>query len=399
VAKHIAKLPPPPAWHASLRTAGVTGTNGKTSTTIMLAAALGVLASPVPQVTTVGAFLDREPFATTPDYPGFLKTMRAAVDRGGRYAAIELTSEALAIGFARAWPCEVGVFTNLTRDHLDAHGSAEHYLASKAQLFMQLPPGGTAVLNGADPACALLAEVVPAHAKVLRYGVPSRGAIDPQTTLVAEEVALGWDGTRVRLSGTSIGELVVPVIGEVFAENGLAALGGAIAFGVEPAAAARAIAAVPPPRGRFEVVARAPYVVVDYAHTPDALRRTLATARALCHGTLSVVFGAGGQRDQPKRPLMGDASTEADRVIVTSDNPRGEDPAEIAAQIKGGMGGKACETILDRAQAIAAAITAAGRDDVVVIAGKGHETTQSIGGETRNFSDVEVAHRALAERA
>jgi UDP-N-acetylmuramoyl-L-alanyl-D-glutamate--2,6-diaminopimelate ligase len=399
VAKRFAPLPPPPEWHRDVHTIGVTGTNGKTSTTLMIGAALGTLATPVAQVTTVGSFLDREPFAATADYAGFLATMRAARERGGRFAAIELTSEALALGFARAWPCRVAVFTNLTRDHLDAHGSAEHYLASKAQLFMQLPPGGSAVLNGADPAAALLAEVVPAHAQLLRYAAPSRGAIDPRTTLVAEAVDLSWQGTRVRVAGAEIDELALPVIGEVFAENGLAALAGAIAAGVDARAAAGALAAMPPPPGRFEVVAADPHVVVDYAHTPDALRRTLATARRLCRGELWVVFGAGGQRDQPKRPLMGDAATEADRVVLTSDNPRGEDPAEIARQIAAGLGGRAYDTILDRARAIATAVREAAAADVVVIAGKGHESTQTIGGETRSFSDREVARAAMAERA
>lgn len=373
---------------------GVTGTNGKTSTTLLSGAALAAAAKPVAMVTTLGAFLDRDPFDASPDYTGFVATMRAGRDKGGRFAAIELTSEALALGFAKAWPCRVGVFTNLTRDHLDAHGSAEHYLASKAQLFMQLPAGGVAVLNAADPASELLEEVVPAHAQVVRYGVPTRGEFDA-ADFAATEVSVSWDGTSVVLENGN--RLQVAAIGEVFAENALAALAAAVGAGVDSAAAAAAIAAAPPPAGRFEVVTRSPHVVVDYAHTPDALRRTLVTARALCTGSLTVVFGAGGERDQAKRPLMGEAATVADHIVLTSDNPRSEDPAEIAKQIAEGIDGGDVVTVLDRAQAIRDAVRGAAPGDVVLVAGKGHERTQTIDGQERVFSDAEIVRAARSE--
>src|SRR5207248_2839476 len=154
-------VPAPPAFANEIATVGVTGTNGKTTTTAWIAAALRRLGGPVLRATTVGHFLDDEPLEVEKSYDGFVAAMRTLFDRGGRRAAIELTSEALAAGFARAWPCRVGVFTNLTHDHLDAHGSPEHYLASKAQLFVSLPAGGTAVLNASDPTWALLREVVP----------------------------------------------------------------------------------------------------------------------------------------------------------------------------------------------------------------------------------------------
>ena len=177
-------LPSPPAWKSALTSVGVTGTNGKTSTTRFVAAALGTLARPVAWTTTVGSFLDDEPFATEKTYAGFLHLLRTAVDRGGKACALEMTSEALARGFGRAWPCEVAVFTNLSHDHIDAHGTPEHYLASKAQLFVNLPPGGTAVLNASDPNAALLAEIVPKHARTLFYSAPG-GRLTKSCALLA----------------------------------------------------------------------------------------------------------------------------------------------------------------------------------------------------------------------
>ncbi len=399
-------MPAAPAWSSELFTVGVTGTNGKTTTTAWVAAALRALAvsrgeGPVARATTVGFFLDDEEVAVEKTYAGFLAAMHACFERGGRHAAIELTSEALAAGFARAWPCRVGVFTNLTHDHLDAHGSAEHYLASKAQLFVALPPGGVAVLNAADPAFALLSEVIPAGVSVLSYAVPSRGVVHQLADVVATGVDVSWSGTRVACSGLEQGlhELSVRAIGEVYAENALAALLGATGAGVPQALAVSALAAAPAPPGRFEVVHERPYVVVDYAHSPDALARTVHTARKLADRALFVIFGAGGQRDPTKRAPMGEAARPADHVVLTSDNPRDEDPLAIAEAIASGLHGHASvRIVLDRRQAITTVITAAGEEDVVLIAGRGHETEQQIAAATRHFSDVEVAREALARR-
>ena len=278
--------------------------------------------------------------------------MHTCFERGGRYAAVELTSEALAQGFAEAWQCNVGVFTNLTHDHLDAHGSAEHYLASKAQLFVSLPAGATAVLNAGDPVFDLLSEVMPAGVKVLSYAVPSRGPVQGTPDLVARSVDVSWSGTTIACdvrdpaSGLP-SEVRVRAIGDVYAENALAALLGAVAAGVPAADACAALAEAPPPPGRFEVVHERPYVVVDYAHSPDALARTVQTARKLADrsgGKLTVVFGAGGKRDKAKRGPMGEAARSADRVILTTDNPRDEDPAVIARAIAEGLHGHASVT-------------------------------------------------------
>jgi UDP-N-acetylmuramoyl-L-alanyl-D-glutamate--2,6-diaminopimelate ligase len=387
---------------------GVTGTNGKTSTTRWTAACLARLARPVAQTTTLGSFLDDVPFEAPRDFAGFLATLRAGLDAGGRFAVIEVTSEALARGFARAWPCRVGVFTNLSHDHLDAHGSPEHYLASKAQLFVGLPAGGCAVLNAADSASELLAEVLPPGVRVVRYAVPSRGDTAGEPELRAVEVETTWEGTRVTIEGrgelaTAPRELRIRAIGDVYAENALAALAAAMVAGVPAEQAADALACAPVPAGRFEPVASeeaGPRVVVDYAHTPDALARTVAVARALCRGSLVVVFGAGGDRDKGKREPMGIAASGADRVVLTSDNPRSEDPARIAAQIRAGIEARVeVEVELDRRAAIRAAILEAQEDDVVLIAGKGHEADQTAGARTVSFRDADEARGALRARS
>ncbi len=396
--------PPAPAWASQLLTVGVTGTNGKTTTTTLVAEALATLGRPVARVTTLGCYLDDERQDVPFDHAGFIATMRRCLDAGGRYAAIELTSEALANGFARAWPCQVAVFTNLTRDHLDAHGSMEHYLASKAQLFLQLPKGGAAILNACDEASPLLEEVVPAGVHVTRYGLLTRGQPTAPLDLRAHDVVLTPYGTSFKVArseafATFPSELSTRAVGQVFAENALAALAAAVAAGVPPDQAALAIAGAAPPAGRFQIVAERPYVVVDYAHTPDALARTLATAKELCRGRLGLVFGAGGNRDQKKRPLMGAAALLADRVVLTSDNPRDEDPAQIAAEVRQGLEDHADVVIeLDRRRAIQDAVLGAEEHDWIVIAGKGHENEQLVRGVRTPFSDVEVAREARRDR-
>lgn len=397
------KVPAPPAWKSALSTVGVTGTNGKTSTTTWIAAALKSLGGPIARATTVGFFLDDEKIEIENHYGGFLRGMRRALDAGARHTTIELTSEALARGFASAWPCEVGVFTNLTHDHLDAHGSPEHYLASKAQLFLSLPPGGTAVLNAADPVFELLAEVVPKEVRQVSYAVPARGEVQGEPDIVAKSVEISWEGTRI-LCETKDPKLPTEIrvrsIGHIYAENALAALLGAVAAGVSPDDAAEALANAAPPPGRFEIVNERPWVVIDYAHGPDALDRTVQTCRHLAgEGRLFVVFGAGGRRDREKRAPMGRAARPADRLILTTDNPRDEKPSAIARAIRQGLSGHPyVRTVLNRKKAIETAIREAADDDVVLIAGKGHETTQTIGGKVRQFSDVEVALEALRRR-
>jgi UDP-N-acetylmuramoyl-L-alanyl-D-glutamate--2,6-diaminopimelate ligase len=390
--------PPPaaPPWAGSLFSVGVTGTNGKTSTTALIAALLGELARPVARVTTVGAFLDEERQDVPAHYAGFLETLQRCLARGGRYAALEFTSEALALGFAKAWPCRVAAFTNLSLDHSDAHGSPEHYLASKAQLFMALAPGASAVLNGRDSAAQLLSEVIPPEVSVITYGVLSRGEAWAPLDLATRSLQVSFEGTRFELEPCARfpdlpRSLQIRAVGEIFVENALAALAAALASGVPAVAAASALSRVAPPPGRFQLVRERPYVVVDYAHTPDALSRTLDTARALCSGRLGVVFGAGGQRDRAKRPLLGAAARIADRVILTSDNPRNEDPRAIMAEIAEGLGDHADVVFeSDRALAIELALRSAAPEDLLLIAGKGHELEQEAAGVRTAFSDEAI---------
>lgn len=399
------RVPKPPPWASQLLSVGVTGTNGKTTTTRWVAAALGAVATPVVRGTTVGFFLDETRLDVSKDFAGFMEAMHACASKGGRYAALELTSEALARGFARAWPCKVGVFTNLTHDHLDAHGSPEHYLASKAQLFIGLAEGGTAVLNAADASSSLLRDVVPQGVSVRTYAVPSRGEVEGDVDILAERVDVTWSGTRVRCRAVDglPSEISVRAVGEVYAENALAALLGAVAAGVPADVAAEAISRAEPPPGRFEVVVESPHVVVDYAHTPDAVERTVAAARAIVDaegrgGRVIQVFGAGGRRDQAKRPRMGEAARRADVVVLTSDNAREEDPAEIARAMAQGLEGHAdVRVLLDRREAIRAAVREARADDVVLVCGKGHETEQIVGGRAEHFSDAEEARAAAEE--
>ncbi|MFT3700092.1 MAG: Mur ligase family protein [Kofleriaceae bacterium] len=343
------------AAHARLQTIAVTGTNGKTTTTSMVASIVAAAGEPCARVTTVGAFVDDERITGADLTDEFLLTVERAVERGVRTIAIEMTSKALAGGIARTWRPDVGVVTNVTRDHLDLHGTPEAYLAAKAQIVIALAPGGTAVLNANDPHSALIAEVVPAG------------------------VAIAW------FSQT----------GNVLAKNAAAATLACRALGYADDVIARGLATFPGVPGRFEIVARDPLVVVDYAHTPDGLETTLASARELGRRVICV-FGCGGNRDRGKRPEMGAiADRDADIAILTTDNPRFEDPGAIANDILDGVPAPRAEWIveLDRERAIVRALELAQPADIVVIAGKGHEQIQEIAGAAIAFSDVETVRR------
>jgi UDP-N-acetylmuramoyl-L-alanyl-D-glutamate--2,6-diaminopimelate ligase len=392
----------------SFRVACVTGTNGKTTTTSLIEAIVAAAGEPTARVTTLGAWVrgaqvERE---STPE--AFLATIRKAFAARVTTLALETTSQSLAGGFASSFPPDVAVFTNLSRDHLDYHKTPEHYLASKAQLFMNLRPGGTAILNAADPSSALLDEVTPAGLTRLAYAARP---VDPDCTslplaLAASRVEVTRRGTRVLLAPSPLadqlgGTLTLRLVGHVHAENALAAALAGHALGCPPAAIQRGLEAFAGVPGRFQVIHTEPTVVVDYAHTPDALERTLDVARTLAEpdqGKVLCVFGCGGDRDPGKRGEMGHvAATRADVVIVTTDNPRREDPEAIADAIVAGMEGRFGELhrIWDRAGAIRRAIGSAGPRDIVVIAGKGHEKTQIFRDRVVSFDDVEVARSAL----
>ena len=392
-------------WAEDLFTIGVTGTNGKTSTVHLIASALSATGEPALAVSTVGQTLDGTPLALPSSARGFLDAMLRLREAGGRRAAVECTSKSLAEGYARRWRFDLGVFTNLSPDHLTTHGSWEHYLASKAQLFTHLGPGRSAVLNAADPRSLLLDQVIPTDVRRRWFGARARGALLHPAELAAADIAFDARGTEIELRPSPEadalgGRLRVRMVGSVFAENALAAATTCLAAEIPAAAVREGLARCPAVPGRFEVTAHEPVVVVDYAHGPDALARTCDTARALAgDGRLLVVFGAGGESSPHKRVPMGEAvGARADLVIVTSDNPRREDPRAIAAALVEGVrqGGRARErVVLDRREAIEQAIAEAEPGDVVVIAGKGHETGQEIDGKVLPFSDRDEVRRIL----
>ncbi|MBZ5714160.1 Mur ligase family protein [Nannocystis pusilla] len=399
-------------WAESMFTFGVTGTNGKTSTTWMIAAAVRTAALHVLQVSTLGVAFDDEAWPRGKRFADFVATLERAHARGCRYAVIETTSHALAQGYARNWRFDLGVFTNLSDDHFGTHGSWEHYLAAKAQLFMHLGPGRAAVLNAADKHALYVDQAIPGDVERRWFAAPGRGPRLRAADLEAAAIEVGPTGTRVLLqpspAATALGGvLTTRMVGEVFGENALAAALAGLAAGLPATAVVHGIAACPVVPGRFEVLlhgAGRPTIAVDYAHSPDALACTCATARRLAGaaGRVIVVFGAGGNSTPEKRAPMGEAvGAHADVAVVTSDNPRDEDPAAIAAMVSEGLQGRrATWTIeLDRARAIAGALAEAGAGDVVVIAGKGHEEGQVCRGQTRPFSDVVEVRRILGESA
>jgi UDP-N-acetylmuramoyl-L-alanyl-D-glutamate--2,6-diaminopimelate ligase len=346
----------------------------------------------------------------------FLATVERAVEVGAPILALETTSKALGHGLASRWPPHVAVFTNLTRDHLDHHGSPEAYLAAKARLFLAVPPGGVVVLHRDDPSSALLHEVIPASVVRRWYGADLGPGAEPRVGSVVDDlraraVHVHRDGTVIELwpseRADALGaRLELSIRGHVHAKNALAAALASEALGLSWDAIRRGLESFPGVRGRFELVSREPFVIVDYAHTPDALDGTLRSAREIARATeaegeggrVVLVFGCGGERDQGKRPMMGAlAHALADVAILTSDNPRREDPIAIARAVREGATGEGARWIEepDRRRAIERALAEARPGDVVVVAGKGHETTQAIGTETRDFDDAAVVHELL----
>lgn len=395
------------------RSIAVTGTNGKSSTTWMVASVLAQPGKAAGRMSTLGAaHWNGDRFESLSDFRALLMRARARRrehDEPPVPLALEVTSKALAEGFAQTWRSDVAIFTNFTRDHLDYHGSPEHYLAAKAQLFLLLARGGQAVLNHDDPSSQMIVRAM-REAKVparVPQTFSTQGA--RHATLRAEQLAVGRRGTTFRLDSKKIpeisgAEVSMPVIGRVQVENALGAILGTLAAGEAPAAILAGLARFAGVPGRFQVVAREPFVVVDYAHTPDGLDKTLLAARELVGegGELRVVFGAGGERDQGKRAPMGAvADLRADAVWLTSDNPRRESAARIAAMVEGGRRKRSTTRWtreLDRRKAIAAALAGAGDADVIVVAGKGHEREQQIGTTKHPFDDVEVVRAVTGPR-
>ncbi|HQS43645.1 MAG: UDP-N-acetylmuramoyl-L-alanyl-D-glutamate--2,6-diaminopimelate ligase [Methylotenera sp. 24-45-7] len=375
---------------------GVTGTNGKTSVSQWLAQALTNLGQKTAVIGTIGnGFVDSQIAAsnTTPDAVLLQQMLAGFVTQNAKAVAMEVSSHGLHQGRVNAVKFDVAVLTNLSRDHLDYHQTMEEYAAAKAQLF-SWPSLRAAVVNADDAFGLSLLEKLQTQAKpVLTYGLHAgdvRGA----------DLQLLQHGLRMQVS-TPQGDAILfaPVLGRFNAYNVLAVLSTLLALEISLTDAVAALANIKPVAGRMQQFGGddKPLVVVDYAHTPDALDKVLATLREQVQGEnqLICVFGCGGDRDAGKRPLMGEVAAKlADRVIVTSDNPRSEDPAQIIAQIEVGMH-KPHLTELDRAAAIQRAISEARAGDIVLLAGKGHEDYQEIQGLRTPFSDAAVAMAAL----
>lgn len=366
---------------ARLQMVAVTGTNGKTSTALFIAGILGAAGRTTEVIGTLSGV------RTTPEPVELHGRLADALAAGVDTVVMEVSSHALVLGRVDGIIFDVAVFTNLSRDHLDFHGTMEDYFAAKASLFSPLRTRA-AVVNTGDEHGRRIADacVVP----LVTYSIDDAQGLDAGP----DSITFVWRGERVE----------APVGGRFMAENVLAAATAAVACGIDAATAARACSALEPVPGRHESVPTgAGYsVIVDYAHTPDALASLLASVRAVATGRVIVVFGCGGGRDRGKRPEMGAvAAAGADVVIVTSDNPRGESPGAVIDDITAGIRGASAEveTQQDRAVAIASAIGRAGSGDIVVVAGKGHEPYQEVAGVLVPFSDVEVARVAIERRS
>ncbi len=376
----------------ALDVVGITGTNGKTTTSRMIAAILNEAGISCGVIGTVGAEFGACTWRlanTTPLPPELHSLLAQMRDDGARAVAMEVSSHALALDRVDDVRFRIAVLTNVTRDHLDFHQTPEAYAAAKRRLFDLAP---ISVLNADDPFGAKwAAELASQGRDVITYGSTS------MATLVAEEIAVASDGSRFTVCGRRY-ELRLP--GRFNIWNALAAVGAARHLGVDDAVAARALAALERVAGRMEHLRGDGIdVVVDYAHTPDALAQALESLRETARGRLAVVFGCGGDRDKGKRSEMGAVAARiADRLYVTNDNPRSEDPHAIAGEIVAGIGRREHVVELDRRRAIERAIGEARAGDIVLIAGKGHESYQIIGDRVLPFDDAEAARAALSMR-
>jgi UDP-N-acetylmuramoyl-L-alanyl-D-glutamate--2,6-diaminopimelate ligase len=398
-----------------LKVVGITGTNGKTTTAYLLRSifeAAGLRCGLVGTVVYSLGTEDVEATRTTPEAPDVQRMLRQMVDNHCGAAVMEVSSHALALRRADGIKFAAGVFTNLTRDHLDFHGDMEAYFAAKRRLFELLSESAPGIVNLDDPRGAALAAI---PARVISYAVRQRADV------TAEPFELALSGLSFT-ADTPMGPVRVRsrLVGRPNVYNVLAAVATAAALDVPVRAIEDGLSQLPGVPGRFQVVSSPEddvAVVVDYAHTDDALKNLLETARGLSKGRMLTVFGCGGDRDRTKRPLMGAvAGRLSDVVIITSDNARSEDPARIIEEVERGVPGAAERaaagrpggrtpvrgpevlSIVDRGEAVGRAIEMARPGDLVIVAGKGHEKTQVIGDRELPFDDVDVSVSALARR-
>ncbi|MEW5766183.1 MAG: UDP-N-acetylmuramoyl-L-alanyl-D-glutamate--2,6-diaminopimelate ligase [bacterium] len=375
-----------------LKLIGITGTNGKTTTTYLIESVLKARGEKVGRIATIGYSTgDREIKAThtTPEAINLQAYMAGMVEGGFSYLVMEVSSHALSLSRVVGCDFDVAVFTNLSQDHLDFHLTASSYFEAKSQLFTTLRRDKYAVINIDDPWGRKLIAAIPS--RVITYGLSEKADI------TASEITSGRGG----LSFTAIGERIeMKLAGRHNVYNALAAIATGAALGLDIKDIKPGIAALDQVKGRFEAIeAGQPFqVIIDYAHTPEALRSVLLSARDLNPARIITLFGCGGDRDTGKRPLMGKVARElSDYVIITSDNPRSEDPLEIIRQIKSGFNQhNNYRVIVDRKEAIFQALQEAGPGDLVLIAGKGHEDYQIMGDQIISFDDGEVARGVLS---
>jgi UDP-N-acetylmuramoyl-L-alanyl-D-glutamate--2,6-diaminopimelate ligase len=380
----------------ALRLVAVTGTSGKTTTVHLLRHLLDAPDARSASIGTLGVLVGSagEPVEggaglTTPGPVELQRVLRELVDSGVRTVAMEVSSHSLDQRRVDGLAFEASVFTNFSRDHLDYHSTMDTYFDAKARLVSYLSADGAAVVNAEEPAWRAL----PPAPRVITFG------LGDDADVRAEAVGFQPRGSEWRLcAGTQRHALRLPLIGDFNVANALGAAAAAMHLGMSPADIAARLRTAPQVPGRLEVIHECPIVLRDYAHKPDALERALAAVRPFARRRLIVVFGAGGDRDRGKRPLMGAiAERGADLVILTSDNPRTEDPEEILDDIERGMRGTNHERIEDRAQAIARALELADPNgDVVLLAGKGHETYQVRGTTKYPFDEKEIVAELMS---
>jgi len=387
-----------------LKLAGVTGTNGKTTTTFLIKHICEKAGLRCGLIGTVRYEIGERilpAIRTTPESLDLQELLAQIANAGCKAAAMEVSSHALAQERTRGLQWNVAVFTNLTQDHLDFHGTMENYFESKVKLFAQLAQqpkkrNPVAVVNIDDRYGEQLLSKIDKKIPIVTYGMGARADFR------ASNYRMEFGGTSFQLDAQGKSYLVrVPLIGRFNVANSLAALAAANALGVTLREAVLSLGKTPQVPGRLEAVPakRQFQIYVDYAHTPDALLNVLKTLRELEPRRLIVVFGCGGDRDRQKRPLMGSiVDQNADYAIITSDNPRKEDPEAIIAEVEKGFRANQHEKIVDRTAAIARAIAIALPRDVVLIAGKGHETYQEFSDHTVPFDDIQVARHALENR-
>ncbi len=392
---------------AKLRMVAITGTNGKTTTSYLVEAIFAKAGWPTAVMGTINyRFKDEEMAApnTTPFASEIHRFLSGVAKKGAKACVMEVSSHALALGRVEGIEYDAAIFTNLTQDHLDFHKTMDEYAAAKSRLFQMLDPQSKkpyprhAIINTDDPAAEQMIKA--SRVPVLRYGLT--GSPDIRVKNVVSDA----NGSRFELlTPAGSREMQLPLLGDYNISNALAAAGAALSQGISLDVIVQALEAGPRVPGRMEQYKskKGFTVVVDYAHTEDALRKVMGALKKLKPHRLVTVFGCGGDRDRAKRPLMGQAAAEmSDEVIVTSDNPRSEDPSKIALDVEVGVRrvrSDHYEIVLDRETAIARAVAMAEAGDMILVAGKGHENYQILADKTISFDDREVVKRLIQGKA